>query len=417
MTISTGLFYDRAVSQLTTSKSDLAKLQEKVATGKELNRASDSVDTAVNVSRLKSAIANLDGFANSLNAVNDKLVVEESYIQGVSDVLTKIKTLTIQGANASYNASDRRVIALEIRELTDEIKNLANGIDPSGNYLFSGTRVRTQPYAEDAAGVIRYQGDQVETQLNFTATRKSLVGRSGPDVFQSVFSGRQLNVTPADYAVTFDGTVEAGDNYALSIEGERFSHTVIAGQNLADVMAALEGQINESIEAGSLRDLELTLGEDSILVSATDGVSRALTVSATNALGGLDDQAISFSLVSEPDPGRPEKVEFFESLQEVAAFMETGTQDEIQSKLSHLDQMIDISTQALADLGVEMNTIETELNLNRDLKNSLQATLSSAEDLDYTKTITELQARMLSLEAAQSSFARISSLSIFDYLR
>jgi flagellar hook-associated protein 3 FlgL len=417
MTISTGLFFDRAVTQLTGSKSDLSKVQEKVASGKELNRASDSVDTAVNVSRLKSAIKNLEGFENSLNSVNDRLRVEESYVQGVSDVLTKIKTLTIQGANASYNASDRKVIALEIRELTDEIKNLANGIDSSGNYIFSGTRVETQPYQEDANGIIRYQGDQVETELNFTATRKSIVGRSGPDVFQSVFSGRQLNVVPAEYEVQFSGTLEAGDTYQLSINGERFSHQVKSGQTLANVVAGLRDQVNEATTKGALTNVSASVDGNQLNVSVTDGTTRALTVSTANATGGQADESMQFQLANTPNTGRPEKVEFFESLQQVAELMETGTQDEIQGKLDHLDQMLDISTEALADLGVEMSTIETELALNADLKNSLQATLSSEEDIDYTKTITELQGRLLSLEAAQSSFAQISRLSIFDYLR
>lgn len=417
MTISTSLFYDRAVSQLTRSKSDLSEMQEKVSTGKEINRASDSVDKAVNISRLKSAIKNLEGFEDSLNSVNDRLRVEESYIQGVSDVLTKIKTLTIQGANASYNASDRRVIALEIRELTDEIKNLANGIDASGNYIFSGTRVKNQPYQEDANGIIRYQGDQVETELNFTSTRKSIIGRSGPDVFQSVFSGEQLNVVPGEYAVTLSGTPEFGDIFEVTINGQRFAHQVATGQTLADTAAELETQIADAIAAGDLSDVTVSRTDSTLTVTTTDGTTRALSVASRNATGGLDDQGIVFTLETEPDPGRPEKVEFFESLQEVATFMETGTQDEIQSKLNHLDQMLDISTYALADLGAEMQTIDTQLTLNTELQTSLKGTLSSEEDLDYTKTITELQARLLSLEAAQSSFAQISSLSVFDYLR
>jgi flagellar hook-associated protein 3 FlgL len=416
MTISTGLFYDRAVSQLSTSKSDLAKLQEKVATGKELNRASDSVDTAVNVSRLKSAIANLDGFANSLNSVNDKLRVEESYIQGVSDVLTKIKTLTIQGANASYNASDRKVIALEIRELTDEIKNLANGIDPSGNYLFAGTRVRTAPYQEDESGIIRYQGDQVETKLNFTKTRTSVVGRSGPDVFQAVTMGQQPAIVPAQYEVAFSGKVEAGDQYTLLLDGQEFAVTASGGQNIADLLASFEQQISQAVTNGELSNISVSTNGDQLNVSADDGLVRKISVSALNVADGQNDQDMTVILKNTPDPGT-RKMEFFESLQQVADFMETGSQDQIQSKLHHLDQMLDIATQGLADLGVEMATIETELNLNRDLKTSLQATLSSQEDLDYTKTITELQARLLSLEAAQSSFAKISSLSVFDYLR
>jgi len=51
------------------------------------------------------------------------------------------------------------------------------------------------------------------------------------------------------------------------------------------------------------------------------------------------------------------------------------------------------------------------------LKLQLQTTLSREEDLDFTSAITELQAKLMALEAAQSSFAKISQLSLFDYIR
>mgnify|MGYP000229162346 CR=1 FL=1 len=416
MTISTTLFYDRAVTQLATNKSDLAALQEKVATGKEINRPSDSVDTALSVSRLKETISTIDGFSKSLNAVNDRLRIEESYIQGVSDVLTKIKTLTIQAANASYNASDRSVIALEIRELTDEIKNLANGTDPSGNHLFAGTRVRNLAYEPDADGIIRYQGDQVETNLNFTASRKSNIGRSGPDVFQSVVMGRQPEAVPAQYRLTTNANPEAGDRYALTIEGIEVAVSVEAGQTLPDVYQAIAEKINEFMTPSGLEQITASSSDTGVMIESSDGLPKKITFLAINGGSDVGDQRIQVESVNTPDPG-PLRMEFFESLQEVARFIETGSQDQIQSKLYHLDQMQDISTRALADLGVEMQTIDTELALNDELKASLQATLSSEEDLDYTKTITELQARLLSLEAAQSSFAQISRLSVFDYLR
>ena len=44
MTISTTLLFSRAVSLMGQQQSDLASLQEKVATGKELVRPSDSPD-------------------------------------------------------------------------------------------------------------------------------------------------------------------------------------------------------------------------------------------------------------------------------------------------------------------------------------------------------------------------------------
>jgi flagellar hook-associated protein 3 FlgL len=43
--------------------------------------------------------------------------------------------------------------------------------------------------------------------------------------------------------------------------------------------------------------------------------------------------------------------------------------------------------------------------------------LSQVEDLDYATAVTELSAELLSMEAAQSSFAKISQLSLFNYIR
>ena len=131
----------------------------------------------------------------------------------------------------------------------------------------------------------------------------------------------------------------------------------------------------------------------------------------------INDQSMGVELVQEPRPALPERVEFFESLQETSIALRNGTQDQIQGKLDHLDQMLNIVTMSLADIGAEMNSIEDEISINEDLKLQLQTTLSGQEDVDYATAITELQAKMMSLEAAQSSFAKISQLSVFDYLR
>jgi flagellar hook-associated protein 3 FlgL len=48
---------------------------------------------------------------------------------------------------------------------------------------------------------------------------------------------------------------------------------------------------------------------------------------------------------------------------------------------------------------------------------STKSRLSSLEDTDIEKAITEMKQRMTSLDAAQSSFVRISNLSLFNYLK
>jgi hypothetical protein len=125
MTISTTLLFSRAVDLMGQQQSSLAALQEKVATGKELVRPSDSPDLAVNISRIKASIDELDAYKNSLNSVNDRLNIEESYIGSAKDVLIRLKQLTLQGANGTMSSSDRDVIALEVDELISYLVDLA----------------------------------------------------------------------------------------------------------------------------------------------------------------------------------------------------------------------------------------------------------------------------------------------------
>jgi flagellar hook-associated protein 3 FlgL len=417
MTISTSLFFSRGVDLMSKSQTDLAKLQEKVASGKELVRPSDGVDLALNISRLKSSIAKLDSYKDSLNAVNDRLRIEESYMTGTSDVLRQIKTLTIQGANASMSLSDKNVIATQIDELINELVNQANGADVNGNFLFAGTRVATRPYQLDDSGIVRYQGDQVNTSVDFSSTRQTVIGRSGPDVFQSVFTGEMLNVVPGIYDVALTGSVEEGDVFSVSLDGVTYDYTAESGDSAETVLEAIQAEIETAIAAGTHESITLSVLDDTMTITADDGYERRIIGTTVNAVDGIESQGLTVTETQTPDPGRPEKIEFFQSLQELTDLLRVGDQQSVQSKLDEVDQMIDQATLGLADIGVEMSTIDAQIAINEDLKLGLQMALSGKEDLDYAAAITKMQAQMLSLEAAQSSFAKISQLTLFDYIR
>ena len=47
----------------------------------------------------------------------------------------------------------------------------------------------------------------------------------------------------------------------------------------------------------------------------------------------------------------------------------------------------------------------------------MKSTLSQVEDTDYTEAITKMNKDILALQAAQSSFAKIAQLSLFDYIK
>ena len=64
-----------------------------------------------------------------------------------------------------------------------------------------------------------------------------------------------------------------------------------------------------------------------------------------------------------------------------------------------------------------MNVLDSQEVVLDETNLRLKMTLSNVEDLDYAEAITQMNKEMLALEAAQSSFGKISQLSLFDYIK
>jgi flagellar hook-associated protein 3 FlgL len=71
----------------------------------------------------------------------------------------------------------------------------------------------------------------------------------------------------------------------------------------------------------------------------------------------------------------------------------------------------------LVDNGLRQNLVSDRRDIAEDKIVIYKGLLSDAQDVDYATAITQLSSDMLALEAAQSTFARVSQMSIFDYIR
>jgi len=72
---------------------------------------------------------------------------------------------------------------------------------------------------------------------------------------------------------------------------------------------------------------------------------------------------------------------------------------------------------AQAEVGTNLNVVDQQTAVIEDTTLNLKVTLSSIEDLDYASAITKMNQQMLSLEAAQASFAKVSQLNLFNFIK
>jgi flagellar hook-associated protein 3 FlgL len=305
MKISTNLFFDRATQQLSTAQNRVATTQAQMATGKQLARPSDSPDQAIAIDRLRSALQRQESIGENLQTVQRRFQAEETALSSATDVFTRIKELSIQGANDTMGPSGRAVIAVELQTLREQLITLANSRDDQGQFLFSGARSDTAAYST-VAGSNAYGGDQTPTQMTSGEENLQTFNRAGTDVFNRV--------------------------------------------------------------------------------------------------------------VRETDDG-PVGVGFFQAVDDLITAVKSGTQADMQRSIAEMDHMHQGMALATADVGARMNKVDTQMALIDETVLRLKTTLSDVEDLDYTEAVTRMNKQMLSLEAAMSSFSKVSQLNLFDYIR
>ena len=84
--------------------------------------------------------------------------------------------------------------------------------------------------------------------------------------------------------------------------------------------------------------------------------------------------------------------------------------------LIDMNQALDNLSEVRASVGARLNAIDSQEDVNEDLKFSFQSTLATVEDLDLAEAASLLQQELSGLEAAQAAFVRVQGLSLFDFL-
>lgn len=308
MTQSTSLYFQRSSEQMSRLQADLGKSQMQVGSGIRVIDPSDDPRTATEITRLQSSIRKLDSYQKTIQDLDIRMSIQDNVLKNVSDVLIRVRELALQAANGSYTATDRQIIAVEVRELTSELAAIANVQDQTGNFVFGGTRVSEPPYQVNEDGNYEYTGDHTEVMVPISQTRSVLSHHGGQDIFGSVVREDSVNSRP-----------------------ERIGAFVA----LNDFVAALEGNDLESI---------------------TRGITEVTTIRET----------------------------------------------------------VDL---AVARIGARRNVLEGQSEVNEETGIQLRKLLSEVKDLDYAEKVTEMQEQMTLLQAAQASFAQISQMSVWNYIK
>ncbi len=306
MKISNAYMFSRAVDQMTSVQEKLSKTQAQMSAGKQVLMASDAPDQAASIERYRSLLQRQESYQNTITRMTSRLQAEETALSSVSNMLIRMKELSVQAANDTLGPSDRRALATEMQGLREQVLSLANSQDSNGNYIFGGSRVTSAPFAVVDGGSPSYQGDQSRMEVPVGDQRTVMLNRPGAEVFARVLR--------------------------------------------------------------------------------------------------TDDQGVQSG------------VGFFEVLDQSIAAVKASDQPGMQRGMAELDTLLGNISLAQAQVGTDQNVLLAQQDIVTDTTLSLKNALSGIEDLDYASAVAKLNQQTLALQAAQSSFAKISQLNLFNYI-
>jgi flagellar hook-associated protein 3 FlgL len=408
MRITTNLIYNQNLRSIDTNQGNLVDIQQQLATGKKLLRPSDDPVGAAQVIRLTEELDKITQYQRNNDLTSSALEQQETALRSINDVVNRARVLTVQSGNGILAGQDRKAIGAEIEQIRDQVLDLMNTRNASGDYVFSGYQSSNQAFEfnPSASGdKVSFLGDDGENQIQISDSVILQSTSSGKSIFQEVFARFNFEVTAQSAGVSVETAKidEQGtfDNFhkqnfdPVNTPNNQYRFDVLAGDQVA-VTNVGTGNVVSTQPFQSGQPVRFAGMEFNFNGSTGDSLEISLN--------------------------RPQKKNLAETLNDMFIALTSDSISEsdfvnaIDNTLVGLDNGLEKMSFEVSSIGARLNIAQSIKEANLDSELSLQSARSSIQDVDFAKASTEFAKQETALEAAFKSFPRVVNLSLFNYI-
>ena len=130
-----------AQGTMSTNSRGLARVIEQLSTGKRINSSADDVAGMAISTRLTSQIRALNQAIRNGNDAISMIQTADSAAESITNILQRMRELSIQYGNDTNNSNDRTYIRAEILSLKKEIVRISSNTAWNGAPLFDATKI------------------------------------------------------------------------------------------------------------------------------------------------------------------------------------------------------------------------------------------------------------------------------------
>ena len=459
-----------AQRQLSSSSSALGRSFERLSSGLRINGAKDDAAGLSITTRFSAQIRGLNQAVRNSNDGISLAQTAEGALNETTNILQRIRELSVQSANDTNNDSDRASLQAEVGQLKLELDRIAETTNFNGNKVLDGgflskdiqvganvgetINVSIQGAGTtDLARQVRVTGGSEVGTVAFTG------GASFSVTYQDASAATGTNTANVRGTVAADDTLSTANNdssaiakaaaindlsgttgvraivNASTLEGGAITQTDLDGSNFITVNdSKITGfRVEANDASGSLVDAINAVSDDTgvvanldkdsqLVLTASDGRNIEVTVSgAAASLTGLGDSGVTtvetgtltiqsdsqFDLAGA-DVARAGFTEgvFGVNSDKAVSSVDISTRSGAVEALDVIDLALENVSSARADLGALQNRLESTINNLSTTSENLSASRSRILDADFASETAQLSRNQIIQQAGVSILAQ-----------
>ena len=404
-----------AYKNLSSTQSSLNANIGRLSSGLRINStADDSAGSNVSV-RMSNQVRGMSQANRNAQDANNLLATAESGLSDISDILSKMRELSVQAATDTLNNNDRSSIDLEFQSLKDELTRIANVTEYNGMNVLNGT------YQE--GGNQAAPSSLFSNQNNTASYDQNQPGTSGHSNPHGNAGGSDINSNGPNDDIRGHWRLQIGADNDINNQHE-FSvmNATAKGLDLnVEHYASSLGEFTDAIKGGLDVYIDSASGE---WVASDHATAVKLTVDDSGASDVLKAGAKTITSVGwnasddwvvsdDSTLGTVTKAIGTDGLGYQVHYYDANVRDvnAARSAVTRLDHAIDEINRERSYVGSEQNKLQfTMSNLTSNIQ-SIESSRSSIEDVDFAAEAADLAKNQILAQSGTAMLAQASAIS------
>ncbi len=393
--ISFGQISNRILDRLFTNYNKLEGVQQELASGKKIDKASDD---PVAVSQSMELRGEIDQFGSFQRNVDDGLAylgTVDSTLSTSTNLYQAMKERAIQASNDTNTATNRVYIGQEIRGMFDQMVALSN-TSFKGQYVFSGSNTQVPPYEvrNGASHIVNAPG----ALSGFMGLNGTNIGVPIQIIDRNVDDSKDTATNDANAYQVIPGTFKVnglteGTDYTVDYVKGTITFTAPGAGALAmsgggsgiDMTYDWLRRNEKSLDGVATREIE-------------ENVSARINTTATDVYGSNQES------------------NSWEAMINLMEGTLNNKPDKIQTSLKQLDNAMQRQLSAQATNGARVQRFESTQTRNDERTVYTTQLQSDVEDVDFAKAISDYNMQQAIYDASLKVGAQAMQQTLVNFL-